>query len=135
MMLLFIQSIIVYGLIIWVMTYFGNIAYRKQYPQGFGGIDMFQNRKISFITLFTRTYFVSQSTLCRMFRKHLQTTPRLYLESKRLAHSRRLLREGKSVLDACYESGFSDYSNYIRLFKRRFSVTPGQYRSGDVWQE
>lgn len=58
MMLLFIQSIIVYGLIIWVMTYFGNIAYRKQYPQGFGGIDMFQNRKIPFITLFTKNYLV-----------------------------------------------------------------------------
>jgi AraC-like DNA-binding protein len=52
----------------------------------------------------------------------------MYLESKRLAHSQILLKEGKSVLDACMESGFSDYSNYIRLFKRRFMITPKQYK-------
>ena len=115
-----------------------NETRRLQLPPLLSTILEDVNRNFPYIhdlEYFTRTYFVSQSTLCRMFRKHLQTTPRLYLESKRLAHSRRLLREGKSVLDACYESGFSDYSNYIRLFKRRFSVTPGQYRSGDVWQE
>ena len=84
---------------------------------------------------FTQKYFISQSTLGRMFRRHLQTTPRQYLETKRLAHSRRLLKEGKSVLDACMESGFTDCSHYISLFRRHFSVTPGQYRSGAVWRK
>ncbi len=53
-----IQSIIVYGLIIWVMTYFGKIAYKVQYPQGFGNIDKLANKKISFMSLFTKSYFV-----------------------------------------------------------------------------
>ena len=57
-MLLILQSILVYSLIIWVMTYFGNIAYKTQYPQGIGGIDIFQKRKISFTTLLTKSYFV-----------------------------------------------------------------------------
>ena len=64
----------------------------------------------------------------RLFKEHLNTTPKTYLESKRLVHSQILLKEGKSVLDACMESGFPDYSNYIRLFKRRFGVTPKQYK-------
>ena len=63
-----------------------------------------------------------------MFRKYLKTSPKSYLETKRLAYSRILLRQGKSVVDACAESGFSDYSNYIRLFKRRFGITPNKYR-------
>ena len=77
---------------------------------------------------FTQKYFVSQSTLNRLFRTYLRTTPGLYLEAKRLAHSRLLLKKGKSVLAACIESGFAEPSNYIRLFKKRFGITPGQYR-------
>ncbi|MBE5733113.1 MAG: helix-turn-helix domain-containing protein [Clostridiales bacterium] len=73
-------------------------------------------------------YFISHSTLNRLFKQHLRTSPRMYLETKKLAYSRMLLKEGKSVLDACMLSGFSDYSNYIRLFKNRFGITPKQYR-------
>lgn len=79
---------------------------------------------------FTEKHFVSQSTLNRLFRTYLHTTPGLYLEAKRLAHSRVLLKKGKSVLAACMESGFSESSNFIRLFKKRFGITPGQYRDG-----
>ena len=57
-MLLFIQSIIVYGLMIWVMTYFGNIAYKRQYPQGYGGIDMSRKKMMPFITPLTKSYFL-----------------------------------------------------------------------------
>ena len=73
--------------------------------------------------------FVSHSTLCRLFKKHLRTTPSLYLETKRLAQSRILLRKGMSVTDACTKCGFSDYSSFIRLFKKRFGITPNAYKT------
>lgn len=73
-------------------------------------------------------FFISRSTLCRLFSTHLHTSPKLYLETKRLANSRILLKRGKSVFDACMESGFTDYSNYIRLFKKRFGITPKRYK-------
>lgn len=57
-MLLIIQSIIVYGLMVWVMTHFGKIAYKTQYPQGIGGVDMYQNRKVPFSTLLTKSYYL-----------------------------------------------------------------------------
>ena len=72
--------------------------------------------------------FISRSNLNRLFKTYLHTTPKKYLESKKLAYSRLLLRRGKSVLEACTEAGFHDVSNYIRMFKRTFSVTPGQYK-------
>lgn len=34
-LLLVFQSIIVYAIMIWAMTYFGNVAYKRQYPHGF----------------------------------------------------------------------------------------------------
>ena len=86
---------------------------------------------IKSLDYFTEKHFVSQSTLNRLFRSNLHTTPGLYIEAKRLAYSRLLLKKGKSVLAACMESGFSDASNYIRLFKKRFGMTPRQYRDAE----
>lgn len=93
--------------------------------------DIDSNFKIiNSLDYFTEKYYVSGSTLNRLFRTYLQTTPKLYLETKRLANSRLLLKAGKNVLSACSESGFPDYSNYIRLFKKRFGITPKQYKGG-----
>lgn len=72
--------------------------------------------------------YISASTLARLFRKYLHTTPRHYLETKRLAESRLLLCLGKNVTEACIGAGFSDCSGYIRLFRSRFGMTPLQYK-------
>ncbi len=96
----------------------------------FGAIlaDINKNFKsIKNLDYFTAKYYISQSTLNRLFKRNLNTTPKLYLEMKKLAYSRKLLRDGKCVNEACAKSGFADTSNYIRLFKKRFSVTPKQY--------
>lgn len=86
-------------------------------------------REIRDLDYFTDKYFISRSTLGRLFHQYLHTTPRLYLETKRLARSRQLLREGRSVTEACTEAGFCDCSHFIRLFRRRFDVTPLQYKN------
>lgn len=86
-------------------------------------------RDINSTRYFKEKYYLSASTLNRLFRNYLHTTPKAYLEAKKLAYSRFLLKNGKSVLDACMEAGFSDCSNYIRLFKKRFDMTPGEYKN------
>lgn len=93
-------------------------------------LDDINNNFVSIHSLdyFTEKYFISMSTLNRLFKKYLHTSPKLYIESKRLTYSRQLLKQGKSVLSACVDSGFPDYSNYIRLFKNRFGITPKQYK-------
>ena len=91
--------------------------------------DIDENYKIiQSLTYFENKYYISASTLNRMFNRYLRTTPKNYIEAKKLANSRKLLKEGNSVLFASMESGFFDYSNYIRLFKKRFGITPRQYR-------
>ena len=83
---------------------------------------------ITALSYFTEKYFVSPSTLTRMFKKYLHTSPKSYLDAKRLAYSRILLQQGKSVLEASKLSGFADCSHYIRLFKKHFGITPNQYK-------
>jgi AraC-like DNA-binding protein len=84
--------------------------------------------EIKSLDYITEKYFLSYSTLQRMFKKYLHTTPKLYIETKRLAYSRMLLKQGYTVFDACMRAGFSDYSNYIRLFRTRFNMTPKHYQ-------
>ena len=39
------------------------------------------------------------------------------------------LEEGVSVLNACTESGFPDYSSFLKTFRRLYSITPAEYRA------
>ena len=72
-------------------------------------------------------FFISRSTLGRLFKRHLATSPGLYLEGKRLAVARRMLEGGATVGDTCRSVGFSSVSSFIRLFKERFGETPLKY--------
>ena len=85
-------------------------------------------RRIKNLDYFSANYYISQSTLNRLFKTHLNTTPKQYLEMKKLAYSRGLLRKGRTVAEASAEAGFPDASNYIRLFNNSFGITPGEYR-------
>ncbi len=72
---------------------------------------------------------ISVNTLERKFRKKIGMPPMTYIKKKRLARAAELLFCGKSVIDACLQSGFSDYSHFIALFKSAYGTTPLKYRS------
>ena len=57
-MLLIIQSILVYGFMIWVMTYFGVVAYKAQYPQGYGAVNRLGNKKVNYLAILSKSYFL-----------------------------------------------------------------------------
>ena len=71
---------------------------------------------------------ISISTLERYFKKYLAITPRRYLEDKKLSNACMMLRQNFSVTEACFESGFEDYSHFIYIFKKNFKTTPLKYK-------
>ena len=75
-----------------------------------------------------KRHFVSPATLNRWFKKYIRISPREFLESKKLAHAAQLLVNGETVTEACFQSGFSDCSHFIVLFKKKFSETPLKYK-------
>ena len=75
-----------------------------------------------------KRHFISQSTLGRLFHTYLHVSPHGYLEDLRMAEAKRLLAAGADVTAAAFQSGFSDASHFILLFRRRFGITPGKYR-------
>ncbi len=76
-----------------------------------------------------KRHFISQSTLGRLFHTYLHVSPHGYLEDLRMAEAKRLLAAGADVTAAAFQSGFSDASHFILLFRRRFGITPGKYRT------
>ena len=63
----------------------------------------------------------------RVFRELAGLPPHRYLIGVRLGEAARRIREGSSVTDACFASGFSHLSHFGRQFLRCFGVMPSQY--------
>lgn len=70
---------------------------------------------------------ISASTLNRLSNRYFGTSPKKYIEKKRLSRATQLLKEGKSVKEAAEATGFADASTFIRLFRLRFGITPLAY--------
>ena len=75
-----------------------------------------------------KEYSISQSTLNRLSNRYFGTSPKKYIEKKRLSLATKLLREGVSVKEAAEAAGFADASTFIRFFRQHFGVTPLAYR-------
>jgi AraC-like DNA-binding protein len=65
----------------------------------------------------------------RVFRDLAGVSPHRFLVQVRLASAARRLREGSSVTDACYASGFNNLSHFIRTFRRAYGVPPSRHVS------
>lgn len=72
-------------------------------------------------------FFISTATLNRWFKKHLQVSPREFLEAKKFAYAKTLLADGTPVNTACIKSGFTDCSYFIAVFKKKFGETPFKF--------
>lgn len=71
---------------------------------------------------------MSTSAFCRYFKQHTRKTYLDFLNEYRISQACRLLmQEDKSVAQVCYESGFSNLSNFNRKFKGIMSKTPRQF--------
>jgi AraC-like DNA-binding protein len=73
----------------------------------------------------------SRSTICRLFRRHLDCTPTAWLLSVRLKQAARLLQSTNlRAYEVGRRVGIGNPYYFSRVFKRRFGVTPGEFRKG-----
>ena len=72
-------------------------------------------------------FYISKYYLSRQFRQFTGFSLYQYIMKKRLILSRNMLRNGSPVMDACFQCGFGDYSNYLKAFKREFGKNPSKY--------
>jgi len=66
----------------------------------------------------------------RLFSRWAGVSPKRFLQYLTLEEARRLLREGRSVLDTTYELGLSGPSRLHDLFVTVEAMTPGEHKQG-----
>lgn len=73
-------------------------------------------------------FFMSVSTLCKLFRETTGVGLHEYVTFRRVARAREALLQGDDVGEACAAGGFRDYANFIRTFRKVTGVPPGKFR-------
>jgi AraC family transcriptional regulator len=68
---------------------------------------------------------------CRAFKQSTGITPHRYVLTRRMEQAKRLLEtNGVSLLEIAEQVGFSDQSQFTRVFHRLVGTTPAQFRKG-----
>ena len=71
--------------------------------------------------------YLSQAYICRIFKAETGTSINKYITARRISIAKARLGEGRTVAEACEQSGFNDYTNFVTLFTRLVGITPKQY--------
>lgn len=83
---------------------------------------------ISIANLAEQSY-LSMYYFSRAFKEFTGYSPKQYLLMTRLSSAKdQLISENNFIHTISHKCGFNDVNNFIRCFKREFSVTPKQYR-------
>ena len=72
-------------------------------------------------------FYLSKFHLSREFKKHTGTTIHKYIVQKKLIEAKELIIKGIPIIDVYKQCGFGEYSNFFRVFKNVYGVTPKQF--------
>jgi len=71
---------------------------------------------------------VSPQYLSNYFSKQIGTPLKTFIQAKKIAMSKELLKKGGDVTGVCYDCGFNDCSYFIKIFKKYVGITPMAYK-------
>jgi AraC-like DNA-binding protein len=89
-------------------------------------IDTNLENELSLDTL-QKKFYITGSYLCQIFKQTTGSTLHEYIVYKRISRAKQLLLKGESASHASYKSGFSDYSNFVRAFRKVTGYSPREY--------
>ena len=69
-------------------------------------------------------FYLTRYYIMHLFKAETDITIGKYITEKRLFTARKLIRNGSSVTDACYQSGFRNYSAFYRAYKNKYGESP-----------
>lgn len=90
-------------------------------------INRHYTEDITLETLAGRFHF-SKYHISHLFKDYVGVSPYDYLIIRRLYVCNNLIRRKYTVRQACLMVGFNNYSNFYRLYKKHFKITPKQFK-------
>jgi AraC family transcriptional regulator len=92
-------------------------------------IEAHLDREIALSAL-AQTAGMSPHYFCELFKQSVHVSPYQYVLRRRIEHAQKLLEEPSvTVFEAAMRSGFSDQSQFTKIFRRVVGVTPTSYRA------
>lgn len=73
-------------------------------------------------------FYINPTTLYRLFKKELGISVKEFIINTRLEHAKNLIKSGSIITYAAYQSGFSDIYYFSKFFKKRYGITPSQFK-------
>ncbi|MDD6483387.1 MAG: response regulator [Clostridiales bacterium] len=72
----------------------------------------------------------SSAYISRLFKEEFGCNFSEYVTNKRLEKSKELLKdESLKIYEIARKTGYADVSNFIKVFKKKYGISPGDYRS------
>lgn len=71
--------------------------------------------------------FFSKYYILHEFKKKTGISLYKYIIKRKLEYSKTLIESGMPIKEVYHHCGFGDYSNFFKLFKREYGLTPKQY--------
>ena len=78
----------------------------------------------------SRRMYMSRYYLMRLFKEGTGYTLHRYILNKRLILAQGLIDQGVPVVRAAHESGFGDYTSFVRAYRKQFGAAPTRRRAG-----
>lgn len=78
------------------------------------------------IETLAQKYYLSKYHMMRKFKEETGYTMHNYIVSKRLLLARSLIAQGTPVIKAARQSGFGDYTTFVRAYKKQFGAAPSK---------
>ncbi|MNV74997.1 DNA-binding transcriptional activator FeaR [compost metagenome] len=91
---------------------------------------IYTNRGLSPISELYKTLQISERQLERKFKENIGISPKYFSNIIRLQFFLKLYRTTsvkKNLTEIAYESGYYDQAHFIREFRKRVGLSPGQY--------
>ena len=77
-----------------------------------------------------KTYYTNEKYLGRLFKKETGVSVHEYINDTRLNRAAHILKNSTdSILSISIECGFANISHFNRSFKKKYGITPSQYRT------
>ena len=78
------------------------------------------------------TVHLTPQYFCKLFKQELGISFHEYLRNMRLDYAMMLLKTtNMNITEICIESGFNSASNFTKIFKSRFGITPKQSKASE----
>ena len=104
-----------------------DIKYNENIKKIINYINNNLTEDLSIENISTR-FFINKYYLMHNFKAETGYSLHNYIIQKRLIYAKSLIRKGCPITEAYIESGFNDYSSFVRSFKNMFGKSPKNYK-------